>query len=124
MTRRRTTSIAASRNMPKKLTDGLHNNDKRGIVRTAIERALQQMHSFHHLTGNFVAFKLTVPNAPLTEEHHSRPTTRQENHPTFTYPPIHEILIMKTTMTNYPKSPWPPQMPDIIFKNRLHIPTN
>jgi hypothetical protein len=33
-----------------------------------------------------------VPNSPLTEEQHSRPPTRQENHPTFAYPPIHETF--------------------------------
>jgi hypothetical protein len=30
-----------------------------------------------------------VPNALLTEDHHARSTTRQENHTTFAYPPIH-----------------------------------
>ncbi len=33
-----------------------------------------------------------VTNAPLTEYHHSTPTTRQENHPTFAYPPINETF--------------------------------
>ena len=33
-----------------------------------------------------------APNAPLTEDHHPRPTTRQENHPTFGCPPIHETF--------------------------------
>jgi hypothetical protein len=35
---------------------------------------------------------VALPNAPFTKEHHSRPTTRQENHPTFAYPPIHETF--------------------------------
>jgi hypothetical protein len=33
-----------------------------------------------------------IPNAPFNEEHHSRPTTRQENHPTFAYLSIHETF--------------------------------
>jgi hypothetical protein len=33
-----------------------------------------------------------IPNAPLTKEHHPSQTTRQENHPTFAYPPIHETF--------------------------------
>jgi hypothetical protein len=33
-----------------------------------------------------------VPNAPLKEGHHSRPSTRQEIHPTFAYLPIHKIF--------------------------------
>jgi hypothetical protein len=43
-------------------------------------------------TGNVPNTPTPVPNAPLTEEHHSRPTTRQENHPTFAYLPIHETF--------------------------------
>ena len=40
---------------------------------------------YKQTTSNYFARR-----APLTEEHHSRPTMRQENDPTFAYPPIHE----------------------------------
>jgi hypothetical protein len=54
-----------------------------------------------------------VPNAPLTEEIHSRPTTHQENHPTFAYLPIHETFFDNNddNNDNENKEDKPPQIP-------------
>jgi hypothetical protein len=51
-----------------------------------------QEQSLPPATKNVPSTPTPVQNALLTEEHHSRPTTRQENHPTFAYPPIHEAF--------------------------------
>jgi hypothetical protein len=41
-----------------------------------------------------------VPNNLSTKDHHSRPTTRQENHPMFAYPPIHETFFDNSDADN------------------------
>ena len=42
-------------------------------------------------SDNFPNIPTQVPNTLLTDDHHSRPT-RQESHPTFKSPPIHETF--------------------------------
>jgi hypothetical protein len=68
-----------------------------------------------------------VPNAPLTKDHHPRPTMHQENHPMFAYPAVHETFFNNNDVNNDHKknNDKPPQVswasPDALtsfYKNR------